>query len=61
LGNYKRNPQKALDQYQAALSLGYTKTMGEIYETAGIKFEFNTAYVKELADFVKEELIKINN
>ncbi len=59
--NYKLNPQKALDQYQAALSLGYTKTMGEIYQTAGIKFDFNRTYVKELADFVKEELIKIGN
>ena len=59
--NYKNNPQKALDQYQDALSLGYTKTLGEIYQTAGIKFDFNRAYVKELADFVKEELIKIGH
>jgi len=57
--NYKQDPEKALDQYQAALSLGYTKTIGEIYETAGIKFDFSQAYVKELADFVKEELAKL--
>ncbi|WP_316805044.1 M3 family oligoendopeptidase [Pedobacter nototheniae] len=57
--NYKENPEKALDQYLAALSLGYTKPMNEIYETAGIKFDFSATYVKELADFVKQELEKL--
>lgn len=57
--NYKQNPQKALEQYKAALSLGYTKSIGEIYRTAGIRFDFSQEYVKELADFVKEELAKI--
>lgn len=57
--NYKENPQQALDQYLAALALGYTKPMNEIYETAGIKFDFSAAYVKELAEFVKEELDKL--
>jgi len=57
--NYKENPGKALDQYLAALSLGYTKPMNEIYETAGIKFDFSADYVKELAQFVKEELEKL--
>ncbi|WP_316796738.1 M3 family oligoendopeptidase [Pedobacter agri] len=57
--NYKENPEKALEQYLAALSLGYTKPMNEIYETAGIKFDFSADYVKELAQFVKEELEKL--
>jgi len=57
--NYKENPEKALEQYLAALALGYTKPMNEIYETAGIKFDFSAEYVKELADFVKEELEKL--
>ncbi|MBO9674031.1 MAG: M3 family oligoendopeptidase [Sphingobacteriaceae bacterium] len=57
--NYKENPEKALDQYLAALSLGYTRPMNEIYETAGIKFDFSAAYVKELAGFVKSELEKL--
>ena len=35
-------------------------TIYEIYETAGIKFDFSAGYVKELADFIKEELSKIN-
>ena len=57
--NYKENPQQALDQYLAALALGYTKPMNEIYETAGIKFDFSADYVNELATFVKEELEKL--
>jgi oligoendopeptidase F len=57
--NYKENPEKGLDQYIAALKLGYTKTIGEIYETAGIKFDFSAEYVKELAAFVKAEMEKI--
>jgi oligoendopeptidase F len=57
--NYKENPEKALEQYLAALALGYTKPMNEIYETAGIKFDFSAEYVKELASFVKTELEKL--
>lgn len=54
--NYKKDPVKALDQYEAALRLGYTKSIPEIYRTAGIEFNFSGAYVKELADFVHNEL-----
>ncbi len=57
--NYKENPEEALKKYLEALKLGYTKTIKEIYETAGIEFNFSASYVKELADFVKEELQKL--
>jgi oligoendopeptidase F len=57
--NYKRDPQKALDGYEAALKLGYTKSIPEIYAAAGIKFDFSKEYVKELADFVRSELSTI--
>jgi oligoendopeptidase F len=57
--NYKENPEKGLQQYLDALKLGYTKTINEIYETAGIKFDFSAAYVKDLAAFVKAEMEKI--
>ncbi|MDC3337025.1 M3 family oligoendopeptidase [Flavobacteriales bacterium] len=58
--NYKNNPQKAIEQYMAALKLGFTKSIPEIYAAAGIKFDFSREYVKELADFVKMELRKLN-
>jgi len=57
--NYKENPEKGLQQYLEALKLGYTKTIKEIYETAGIKFDFSAGYVKELAEFVKGEMEKL--
>ena len=57
--NYKLNPTKTIQQYKDALSLGYTKSIPEIYKTAGIEFNFSEAYVKELASFVKEELDKL--
>ena len=57
--NYKRNPEQALDMYEAALRLGYTKSIPEIYKTAGVEFNFCQAYVKELTDFVKNELEKL--
>ncbi len=57
--NYKRDPQKAIDNYKRALGLGYTKSIPQIYEAAGIKFDFSPAYIKELMDFVKEEYDKI--
>ncbi|MBC7382632.1 MAG: M3 family oligoendopeptidase [Bacteroidia bacterium] len=54
--NYLTNKQKALEQYKAALSLGYTKTIGEIYKTAGIEFNFSQNYIKELMSFVNTQL-----
>lgn len=53
--NYKKDPKKAVAQYKAALALGYTKSIPEVYAAAGIKFDFSPAYIKELMDFVKGE------
>ena len=52
--------ESALDNYMEALKLGYTKSISEIYQTAGIKFDFSAEYVKELADFIKIQLSEIN-
>jgi oligoendopeptidase F len=43
------------------LKLGYTQPIGKIYEAAGIRFDFSQEYVRELVNFVKEQLGKINN
>ncbi|MEN9998865.1 MAG: hypothetical protein RI922_1855 [Bacteroidota bacterium] len=58
--NSMTNFQQAIDAYKAALSLGYTKSIPEIYATAGIRFDFTEAYLKELADFVQAELSSLN-
>ncbi len=57
--NYKQTPQKALEQYEEALKLGYSKTIPEIYETAGIKFDFSKEYVQDLMNFVLKEIDEI--
>lgn len=56
--NYRKNPSKTIQQYKDALSLGYTRSIGEIYKTAGISFDFSSEYVKELASFIQEEIKK---
>lgn len=54
--NFMNNKARAVEQYKAALSLGYTRPISEIYKTAGIAFDFSSDYIKELMQFVKQEL-----
>ena len=54
--NYMKNPKTTLDQYKAALELGYTRSIPAIYSTAGIKFSFDEDYVSDLLSFVWDEL-----
>jgi oligoendopeptidase F len=53
---FKKSKESALDHYIQALSLGGTKTLPELYEAAGLKFDFSGAYIKELMDFVEKEM-----
>ena len=57
--NFKKDKETTLNQYQEALSLGYTKSIPEIYETAGIKFDFSKEYIQELMDFLWVEYEKV--
>jgi oligoendopeptidase F len=54
--NYRNNPKAGLRNYMDALSLGYMKTIPDIYRSAGIKFDFSRGYIKELMDFVRGEM-----
>lgn len=54
--NFKENKQKGLISYMDALALGYTKSIGNIYETANVKFDFSKEYIQSLMAFVKSEL-----
>ena len=56
---YIQNPTAALENYMNALSLGGTKTLPELYKTAGIEFNFSPDYVKKLMDFTNEQLEKL--
>jgi oligoendopeptidase F len=53
---YKKNPEHALDNYMEALSLGGTKTLPELYKTAGLEFDFSSKNVKTLMEFVNTQL-----
>ncbi|MEM7658407.1 MAG: M3 family oligoendopeptidase [Bacteroidota bacterium] len=57
--NYKADPQQGLDQYLAALQLGYTQPIPELYATAGIRFDFSKAYIQECMDFCFAEYQKL--
>ena len=57
--NYKANPEKGLEAYKRALSLGYTATIPEVYAAADIQFDFSRDYINELMQFVKQELDSI--
>lgn len=57
--NYKLDREKAVAQYMDALSLGYTKSIPEVYEAAGIRFDFSEKYITELIDFTRSELAKV--
>ena len=56
---YIKNPKQALENYMNALALGGTRTLPELYKTAGIEFNFSPGYVKTLMDFTNEALEKI--
>lgn len=57
--NFKQDPLAGLEGYKNALSLGYTKSIGEVYAAAGIKFDFSAEYIKSLAEFVRAEMAKL--
>ena len=55
---FKKNQQQALDNYCNALALGGTATLPDLFKTAGLKFDFSSAAIKELMEFVKMEVDK---
>ena len=59
--NCQENYTLGLEKYKAALKLGYTQTIPNVYQTAGIKFDFSSEYVAQLVAFVGKELNIINN
>jgi len=56
--NYRKDPKQTIENYKKALSLGYTKSIPEVYRAAGIEFNFSNEYVAELANFIHQEILK---
>ncbi|HET6995155.1 MAG TPA: M3 family metallopeptidase, partial [Chitinophagaceae bacterium] len=56
---YKKNPAAALTNYITALDLGGTRTLPELFQAAGLKFDFSPDYISGLMHFVKQEIDKL--
>lgn len=52
---YKQDPEKAIKNYMAALQLGGTKTLPELFKAAELQFDFSPSTIHELMEFVKKE------
>jgi oligoendopeptidase F len=56
---FKQDQEKAISNYINALSLGGTKPLPELYEAAGLKFDFSPVHIKTLMEFVRGEMEKL--
>lgn len=54
--NSLKDKNKAIEQYKAALKLAYTRSIPEIYSTAGIKFDFSNEHISTLTARLQAEL-----
>jgi oligoendopeptidase F len=52
----KGNPRQALANYRAALALGGTRPLPELFAAAGIRFDFSGKTLRPLINAVREEL-----
>jgi len=50
------DPQRALSNYRAALKLGGTRPLPELFTTAGLRFDFSMTTIEPLMHAVHEEL-----
>jgi oligoendopeptidase F len=59
--NLRRDPQRALSDYKKGLSLGGSRPVRELYQAAGISFDFSEKIIKPLVDAVAQEWEKLND
>jgi oligoendopeptidase F len=57
---FKEDKDKAIHNYLSALKLGGTRTLPELYQAAGLQFNFSPDYISELMLFVQAEMEKIS-
>ena len=50
------DPQKALDDYAKAMTLGNTKTLPDLFSAADLKLEFSESHFQTLMGSVEEAL-----
>lgn len=57
---FKKNKKQALENYCRALSMGGTKTLPDLYNAAGLDFDFSPKKIETLMQFVKNEMELLN-
>jgi oligoendopeptidase F len=55
----RRDPRQALSNYRAALALGGTKPLPELFAAAGIRFDFSNKTLLPLMDALRDELANL--
>jgi oligoendopeptidase F len=55
----RQDPRKALANYRAALALGSTRPVPELFAAAGIRFDFSKATLLPLIDALRAELAEL--
>jgi len=53
--NARKHPQTALANYKKALAIGGSRPLPELFETAGIKFDFSTKTIAPLVEVMKQQ------
>ena len=56
---FKQDQGEALSGYRAALALGGSRPLPELFEAAGARFDFSADTIKPLVDAVQEELAEL--
>jgi len=58
--NFRRDPKRALEQYRHGLSLGGSRPLPELFEAAGIRFDFSEGTIRPLIEAVRTEYEKLS-
>ncbi len=56
---FKKSPDAAVENYIKALDLGGTRTLPELFEAAGLRFDFSPSHIRELMGFVQQEMLAL--
>lgn len=56
---FRQDKEAALDNYMKALSLGGTKKLPALFETAGLKFDLSAEHIQHLMLFIQHEWQKL--
>ena len=59
--NAKRNKDSAVNAFRKGLSLGGSRPLPELFETAGLKFDFSAKTIAKLVDMLLKELVKLRD